>query len=99
MNRYAAYLAVRLQHCDVPAHLRQGLLAYLTERCPTGSFLRAVLENNLREAVWRGDPLSCAGLDRLVRFLTDHAPARSWGSPKAVRVWLSDREPVPTPFE
>ena len=73
----------------VPAHIRKGLIAYCTERRPVGDFLTAVLSNNLREAVARADNENAANLHGIVRWLYWHAPGLSWGSPQAVKAWLS----------
>lgn len=75
-----------IQH--LPQHLRSGLADYLTHRQPTGRFLRAILENDLREAVLRADPVSQGAFRELVLFLDNHAPPQSHGCPEAVRQWL-----------
>ena len=74
--------------CGVPAHLHDGLVAYLVHHRMTGSFLRAVLDNNLRLAFLRADAASAAGLPGLVAFLVDWAPMVAWGSEDLVDAWL-----------
>ncbi len=73
----------------VPAHLHEGLERYLTHHVRPGSFLTAVLENDLRTAVLRGDDLALAGLVPLVRYLYDRVPLVAWGSPEHVAAWLA----------
>lgn len=77
--------------CGVPAHLHEGLVFYLVYRRMTGSFLRAVLDNNLRLALARGDAESIAGLRELGQFLVNYAPMHAWGSEEAVDEWLAKR--------
>jgi len=79
----------RLHTYQVPAHLHEGLVAYFVYHRPPGSFLRAVLENDLRHAVQRADPASLAGLSHVVAFVCDATPAASWGAPASVRTWLA----------
>ena len=53
-----------------------------------------MLENNLADAVLRGDEVSLAYLRELVLFLHNSAPSLAHGSPAAVEAWLAhaDRE-------
>lgn len=78
----------RLERAGVPEHLREGLVRYLVHRIQPGHFLMAVLENNLLQAIARGDEISCAALPALVRFLVNDAPGEASGSPATVREWL-----------
>jgi len=64
----------------VPAHLRDGLERYLVKGVLPDGFLRAVLSNNLVDAVLRADPVSLASLVDLVRYLRSCAPATAFGS-------------------
>lgn len=75
----------------VPVHLRDGLRRYVDERVETGAFLRAVLENDLKEAVTRGDTDSMEGLTCVVGYLFNQAPESCWGSKEAVKKWLRER--------
>jgi len=81
------YLERMAKH-GVPEQLREGLMRYLVHRIPTGSFLLAVLTNDLSEAVARGDEASLAGLVNIVRFLVNDVTYMAWGSPVVVRAWL-----------
>lgn len=84
-------LSTLMVECDVPAHLHRGLALYLVHHLKTGSFLRAVLSNDLRDAVRRADEASREGLYRLVAFLEHHSPSDCWGSAAIVDAWLERR--------
>lgn len=58
---------------------------------PTGDFLRAVLENNLSEAILRADDVNLRALPHIVAYVHEHLPAVAWGSKAAVDRWLSTR--------
>jgi hypothetical protein len=73
----------------VPHHLRPGLVRYFADGIMPGSFLQAVLVNDLTQAVRRADPESCAALGPLVTFLLMHAPSIAWGSREAVLAWTT----------
>jgi hypothetical protein len=69
-------------------------------RRPTGSFLRAILENDLREACVRADVVNRYELATIVLWLHHYVTSTAWGSPEKVTAWLADPEaPVPEVFE
>jgi hypothetical protein len=96
---YRAHLRRRLIESQVPPPLHSGLLEYFAARRPTGSFLRAVLENDLREACMRADDVNRWEIANIVLFLHSYVPSPAWGSPIAVQAWLADPAPVPEIFE
>lgn len=73
----------------VPMHLRNGLASYILHGTEPGGFLRAVLHNNLRDAILRADKDSRAGLGELVIWLVSEAPERCWGSPERYHDWVA----------
>ena len=76
----------------VPTGLRDGIVRYAIHHVRPGDFLRAVLENDLFTACWRGDSISVGRLCAIVTCLHHHAPAACWRSPAAVEAWLKARE-------
>lgn len=76
----------------IPESTRDGLIRYIDERIPTGGFLRAVLENDLREAAVRADLENASALVFIALWLYYNAPRECWGSPQRVEAWLSRRE-------
>ncbi len=74
---------------QVPEHLREGLVAYVTDHRYPGGFLEAVLTNDLRKSVDRGDEKSLAGLKYVVMWLFNRAPSGCWGSQEKMGDWLS----------
>ena len=96
---YRAHLQRRLVESDVPEHLHPGLITYLADRRPPGSFLSAVLTNDLKNACAFADDLVQPRLVHVVFFLYNYAPAPCWGSPAHVAAWLAADEPVAEVFE
>lgn len=94
-ERQRAELRAKAAALGVPDNLVPGLIEYLIARRPTGSFLRAVLVNDLRDAAMRASDESARALVQIVRFLVYHAPGQSWGNETLVSVWLSDPNPTP----
>ena len=75
----------------VPEHLRNGLRLYIEQGVKPGSFLMGVLENDLRNAIFKGDTDSLAGLRPLVLFLHNYAPGECHGNPTRVANWMISR--------
>ena len=73
----------------VPMHLRKGLVRYFSDGILPGSFLQAVLVNDLMGAVMRADPYSLASVGHIAAFLVEHGPAGAWGSREAVLAWTT----------
>lgn len=72
-----------------PRVIQQSLDRYAREGVPTGDFLRAVLENDLREAIGRADYINMQALPHIVAYCWNRLPSGCWGSPEAVKRWLS----------
>lgn len=54
---------------------------------PTGDFLRAVLSNNLFEAVCRADDDNIKVIVEICRYIYNELPAGCHGSPEKVKAW------------
>jgi hypothetical protein len=74
---------------DAIAHLIPGITRYVQARIPTGSFLKAVLSNDLKEACARADYLNQHLLFEIVAYLYNEVPSKCWGSPEKVQAWLA----------
>ena len=74
----------------VPEHILPGLKRYVDHHIEPGGFLRAVLENDLKEAFGRADEDSRNGLFDIVCWLYNCAPGKCWGSPEKVQAWLRE---------
>jgi len=75
----------------IPPRLLASLRRYVDEHVETGSFLRAVLENDLRMAVGLADDDSLAAIRSIVGWVYFEAPAGSNGSRELVERWIAAR--------
>lgn len=69
--------------------LTRSVDLYILRGVPVGSFLEAVISNDLREAMGRADEGSRANLFGLVRYLHNEVPGGCWGSPERHREWMA----------
>lgn len=82
----------RLATSPVPSSWHADLIGYLAHRRPVGQFLKAVLENNLRETLRYASVQDRARLVDLVAWLNWDVPAGVWGSKEVVARHLAGRE-------
>jgi hypothetical protein len=68
----------------LPKRFVHGIECYLEHGILPGSFLTAVLENDLKEAFGRADSTSVRELPGLVAWIYNNIPVVAWGSPDRV---------------
>ena len=81
-------LAYGLNACPVPEYMHEPLRRYVINHLPVGSFLTAVLSNDLLQAVNSADKQNSKALVNWVRLVYNYLPSKCSGSPQAVNEWL-----------
>lgn len=76
---------------EIPEYMMAGLLRYIEHGIPPGSFLEAVLENDLKAAVGRADDINMRNIPAYIGYLYNEAPRGCWGSPKIVEAWINQK--------
>lgn len=66
-----------------------ALERYLNHGIHPGSFLAAVLENNLSEAFGRADVFNSANMKNIVGYVYHHLPHNAWGSREKVESYVA----------
>ncbi|MAM60830.1 MAG: hypothetical protein CMH11_05005 [Maritimibacter sp.] len=74
----------------VPEHMQAGMVRYILLGIIPGSFLSAVLEGDLFNAVRRADDANRAALHDYAIFLFNYAPGGCFGSEDRLRAWSHD---------
>ena len=82
------YYDTRANWSLIPAHMHGAIQRYVMHGVPPGSFLTAVLENNLSEAFAQADDDNARAMRGWVQFLYNFTPGPSQGSPEAVEAWI-----------
>jgi hypothetical protein len=80
-----------VNYLKVPPHMRDGLELYVNYGVMGGSFLTAVLENNLVEAFGHADETNRHAMFLWAMWLHNDAPRGCWGSPEAVKAWVASQ--------
>ena len=84
-------LQVNFEKFCIPERMRGGIARYLTDGIPTGDFLKSVIENDLRMALWTADNENLAILPNYVRFFHNACPGLSWGSRDRRSAWIKQQ--------
>jgi hypothetical protein len=72
----------------VPEHTQDALRNYVEHGLEPGSFLTAVLTNDLFGALGRADYMNKVYLEEICRWIYNEIPADAWGSREAVDLWI-----------
>lgn len=71
----------------MPRNIKDIIDLYVDKGYPVGSFLYAVLTNNLFEAAARADQQNQFALTSICQYIYNYTPGSCWGSVKAVKDW------------
>jgi hypothetical protein len=82
----------RFDYSAIPPLVAAALQRYLDHGFPPGSYLAAVLQNDLKAAVRNADDDSLQGLPALVCWLHNYAPPPCYGSVENYRAWADGVE-------
>ncbi len=75
---------------EIPERMKQSIDRYVEHRTPVGSFLTAVLKNDLCQAFSQADEDNRVNLFEIVAYCWNEIPGDCWGSPEQVKAWLAD---------
>ncbi len=75
----------------LPPHIRDSVRRYIEQGREPGSFLTAVLFNDLREAFSNADIINREYLFNIVCWFYNEAPGPCWGSEANVKAWTTKR--------
>ena len=76
----------------LPERWRETMARYLDAGCDPGSFLTAVLANDLTQAFRRADKVSAAELPQIVAWIAANVPQQATGSGQNVAAWMRQQK-------
>ena len=82
-----------LNYALMPPHeaCRGAVKRYIEHGIPPGSFLEAIITNDLKEACARADSINRTLIWDWVNWFYNCAPAVCWGSDEAYEYWLETK--------
>ena len=79
---------MQIDYSKLPHHMQDGMKLYIEEGIEPGSFMSAVLCNDLMEACNRADHVNIERLRDYASFLYNHAPRSCYGSREIFSKWI-----------
>ena len=76
----------------IPEHTKYQIDEYVKHQIPPGSFVMAVLSNDLMEAFMRADDINLHYMRDIVKYVYNDIPSCCWGSPEIVKTFIGLRE-------
>jgi hypothetical protein len=77
------------EYSAIPAHMRVSICRYILQRCPVGSFLEAVITNDLSGAVFGADDTNLILLKPYLMWFYNIAPMGCHASKENYKNWLA----------
>lgn len=81
---------MNIKYDRLPEHMRDGFRLYIEKGIPGGSFMTAVLSNDLMRAFGRADDVNQVRMFDILVFLASEAPIGCYGSPEHVKDWIKN---------
>lgn len=76
----------------IPEHMVGAVRRYLEDHKSPGSFLEAVISNDLSEAVGAADIENLENLPAYVMFFYNEAPGNCWGTKDKYLKWIANED-------
>ena len=76
-------------YSKIPEHCREGMKRYIEQGIAPGSFLTAVLSNDLVGAFIKADDINALRMRDYCDFLYNEIPMPAWGSRLNVKTWIN----------
>lgn len=76
----------------IPDHILPGISRYLTRGVEPGSFVTAMLTNDLRGVMQCADDQNMRALPAIWNFLYNNIPSSAWGSPDNLHKWMQAKD-------
>lgn len=78
----------------LPDNIQSAISQYVISGLINSNWLRGVLENNLKSAIFNADCENIKHLRITVTYLSNCVPHICWGSPDRVTAWVDQRSQV-----
>ena len=75
---------------EIPDYMVEAIKRYINQRIRPGSFLTAVICNDLCGAVGQADDWNIRNIPAYVAYFYNEAPSTCWGSRAKMEAWLEN---------
>ena len=82
-------MSYKFREFYIPERMMPGIERYVQDRVMPGSFLQAVISNDLRLACANADEENLRNLPAYVAYFYNETPSGCWGSQEKMFYWIS----------
>ena len=82
----------RFRNWYIPERMKGGIVRYIENGIAPGSFLTAVIQNKLKEAMMYADDENLENLPAYVDYFYNECPRVRWGSPETMEEWVKTKK-------
>ena len=75
----------------IPERMMGSIERYVENGIIPGRFLKAIIENNLSDAVGQADIENLQNIPAYVSYFFNEVPSACWGSKKKMDKWVEDK--------
>lgn len=79
----------RFREFEIPDYMMDGMRNYIEHGVPPGSFLTAVICNDLFEACGHADDTNLRNIPAYCSYFYSEAPPQCWGSSEKMHAWMT----------
>ena len=72
----------------IPERMMGGIKRYIENGIVPGNFLKAVIQNNLSEAIGQADVENLKNIPAYIGYFYNETPLSCWGSKKKMEKWV-----------
>lgn len=83
----------------IPERMMGGIKRYVEHGIEPGSFLTAIIQNDLKTAVAHADNENMQNLPAYVSYFYNECPLACWGSPHKMEAWIAGIKELKESFE
>jgi len=88
---YYEKLRGRPEYKDIPQGVYDSMVRYVVNHLLPGSFLKAVIENDLMQAIAYADDDSLRSMRAISKFFWNHTPNDCWGSTERFKAHIESK--------
>ena len=93
MSNYFYECQLNTQRFYIPDYMQSGIELYINKGIPPGSFLTAIICNDLTTAVGQADNVNISNIPAYVNYFYNEVPSFCWGSKEKVIAWIKKFNP------
>lgn len=84
-------MTYRFRSFEIRDDMVAGIRRYVDEFITPGSFLQAIIENDLKTAIEQADEENLRNIPAFVSYFYNETPRECWGSREKMLAWLQKR--------